>query len=262
MSRALCFSAALIAVLFLPNGIPAQPDVAAIVSRSVEANLRNYQALPGFNYFKIAHEPDGTMRTYEEIMLYGSRYSRWVAVNGEPLSPEREKDEQQKLVRTRQTRANESPEERTRRVADYERERQRDQLLLNEMGHAFEFTLEGEHLLEGREVYVVKARPRRGYRPPNNRAKVLTGMEGTLWIEKQTLQWVRVDAAVMRPVSIEGFLARVQPGTRFELHQAPVSDNLWLPTHFSMKARATILFLFSKTEEDDETYYGYYPARG
>jgi hypothetical protein len=42
-------------------------------------------------------------------------------------------------------------------------------------------------------------------------------MEGTLWIDKKTFQWVKVEATVIRPVSIAGFLAQVQTGRRFEL---------------------------------------------
>lgn len=55
-------------------------------------------------------------------------------------------------------------------------------------------------------------------------------MRGTLWIEKSTFQWVRVEAEVFRPVSIEGFLAQVQPGTRFLLDQAPVSETSGYPS--------------------------------
>ena len=257
MIPVLCFLAAFLVPL---DHHAAEPDAAMIVRRSVEANLRNYEALPRFDYFKVERRPDGTSRTFEEIMLFGSRYSRLTAVNGEALSQERERDEKQKLERVVKSRAGESPADRTRRVAGYQQERQRDQLLLNEMGNAFDFTMSGEQLLEGHEVYILKARPRRGYKPPNNRAKVLTGMEGTLWIEKNTFQWARVEARVMRPVSIEGFLARVEPGTRLELKHAPLSGDLWMPAHFSMKARATILFLFSKADEEDESYYGYHPA--
>lgn len=251
-------SACLTLALFSGSALT-RPDAAGIVRRSVDANMRNYAALPSFNYYKVEQGKDGISRTYEEIMLFGSRYSRLVAVNGEPLAPDRQMDEQRSLEQATQRRAGESPAARAKRVAVYEQERQRDQFLLNEMANAFEFTLAGEQSMGGRDVYVLKARPRRGYRPPNNRARVLTGMEGTLWIEKSSLQWVRVEAEVIRPVLIEGFLARVLPGTRFELDQAPVSD-LWLPSHFSMKARARILFVFSKADNQDETYYGYYPA--
>lgn len=252
---------ALSAVFAIPTPALAQKlDAATIVQRSVEAASENYKAAPRFNYFKIAHERDGSSRTYEEIMLYGSRYSRLTAVNGESLSPKQQAEEQRKLDAATQSRSGESPEERTKRVSGYERERQRDQDMLMEMASAFNFRVVAEETLDSHPVYVLKATPRRGYHPPNNRARVLTGMEGTLWIAKSTFHWVRVEAEVIRPVSIEGFLARVQPGTRFEMDQMAVSDVIWLPRHFAMQSHARILFFFSKHDEENEDYYGYTPV--
>lgn len=65
MKSALLFGAVLAVVLFLPESRAAALDVAAILHRSVEANLRNYEALPRFNYFKAGRGPDGTSRTYD-----------------------------------------------------------------------------------------------------------------------------------------------------------------------------------------------------
>ncbi|MFP5227499.1 MAG: hypothetical protein ACLGXA_07690 [Acidobacteriota bacterium] len=226
----------------------------------MEANQRNYNALPHLNYFKVVHGPEGKTRTYREIMLLGSRYSLLTETDGKQLTPDRAREEQRRLDQARQMRTAESPEQREKRVSAYKRERQRDQFLLNEMVNAFEFRLSGEERLGRHDAYVFKAEPRRGYRPPDNRARVLTGMRGTLWIDKSTSQWLRVEAEVFRTVSIEGFLAQVQPGTRFLLEQAPISGNLWLPTHYSMKARARILFFFPKNSDEEETYFGYAPA--
>jgi hypothetical protein len=116
----------------------------------------------------------------------------------------------------------------------------------------------GEQRLGAQDVYVLKATPRPGYKPPNTEAKVLTGMEGKLWIDKQTFQWVKVEATVIHPVSIGGFLAEVEAGTHFELEKMPVADSIWLPKHFAMKSRAKILFLFTRKSQSDETYSGYH----
>jgi len=69
-----------------------------------------------------------------------------------------------------------------------------------------------------------------------------------LWIDTKTLQWVKVEAHVVRPVAIEGFLARVERGTYFELEKAPLSDGTWQFEHFAM------LFLFNHRSAVDETY--------
>jgi hypothetical protein len=51
-------------------------------------------------------------------------------------------------------------------------------------------------------------------------------MQGKLWIDKDSFQWVKVEAQVMHPVSIEGFLAKVEPGTHFELEKEPVATDM------------------------------------
>ena len=61
-------------------------------------------------------------------------------------------------------------------------------------------------------------------------------------------------------MSIEGFLAQVEPGTRFELEKMPMADSIWLPTHFVMKSQAKVLFFFTWKSQAHETYYGYHEA--
>ena len=114
--------------------------------------------------------------------------------------------------------------------------------MMEQLTKALDFKLAGEQKLGAQDVYVLKATPHPGYEPPNNEAKVLTGMEGKLWIDKQTFQWLKVEATVIRPVSIGGFLAEVEPGTHFELEKMPVAGNIWLPKHFAMKSQAKIFF--------------------
>ncbi len=85
-------------------------------------------------------------------------------------------------------------------------------------------------------------------------------MRGELWIDQKTYQWVKVTARVIRPVSIEGFLAQVQPGTEFEIEKAPVSAGIWQITHYSSHADAKVLFMFNHKQQGNVTYYDFEPA--
>jgi hypothetical protein len=93
--------------------------------------------------------------------------------------------------------------------------------------------------------------------PPNIEARVLTGMQGEFWIDTKTYQLFRGWARVLRPVSIEGFLATVQPGTEFEIEQRPVGDGIWLPTRFFIHSRSDIAFVFHHHTSEDRTYFNY-----
>jgi hypothetical protein len=249
-----------LATLFLAVSAFAQPDVATIIQRSVEANNKDWEAAPQYDHFERDRQPDGGTRTYEVMMILGSDYQRLVAVNGKPLSPEEQASEQQKLEHVIAQRHDESAEQKAQRIARYEKDRKRDHLMMEQLTVAFDFKLLGKQKLGPYDVYVLQATPRPGYQPPNTETKVLTGMQGKLWIDKETYQWVKVEAEVVHPVSIVGFLAEVEPGTRFELEKMPVEDDIWLPSHFSMKARAKVLFFFSHKTQDDETYFDYHKA--
>lgn len=234
----------------------AQLRVETIIQRSVEANKLDWQADPEYSYFERDVQ-NGVTRTNQVMMIEGSPYYRLLAVNDKQLSKEDQAKEEQRLQQAIAQRKNESPQQRAARIAKYEKERKRDHLLMEQLTKAFNFTLEGEQKLGRDDVYVLQATRRPGYVPPNREARVLTGMKGELWIDKKTYQWVKVEAQVVHPVPIEGFLARVEPGTQFELEKMPVNDGVWLPKHFAMKAHAKVVGVFSHNTQEDVTYWGY-----
>lgn len=234
-----------------------QESVATIIQRSVEANERDWRAVPEFDYTERVKEGDGD-KTNAVTMLYGSPYERLIAVNGHPLNGEKEREEQRKYERVAAQRRGESADKRAARISKYEAERKRDHTLLDQMTKAFDFKLVGDDDLKGRKVYVLKATPRSGYRPPNRDSHVLPGMEGTLWIDHESFQWVKVEAHVTRPVRIEGFLAEVEPGTQFELEKVPVAPDIWVATHFAMKSNARVMMVFPHRSQQDITYSSYH----
>ncbi len=235
------------------------PDARTIIARSVQANDKDWDAFPNYDFDETDYFPGGHTRTYHVTMILGSPYERLTAVDSKPLSPEADAAAQRKMQLASAARRNETATERAKRISIYERDRNRDHLLMNQLAVAFNFKLTGEEKFGPYKVFVLKAKIRPEYNPPNRDAEVLTGMEGELWIDEQTFQWVKVEAHVIQPVTIEGFLARVEPGTRFELEKTPVANGVWLRQHFAMHSRAKILFLFAHNGQEEESYSNYRP---
>ena len=192
-------------------------------------------------------------------MIDGSPLELLVPNTGHPNAGELAK-EHQAVQHEISKRGRESAGARGTRIREFTMERERDQLMLAQLGEAFTFSLRGRQQVNGRSVYVIDARPRPGYSPPNAHARALTGMEGTLWIDATTFNWVKVTASVTRPVSIYGFVATVEPGTRFDLEKMPVAGDIWEPTHFSQYANARILGFFSHSTNEDVSYWHYVKA--
>src|SRR5438067_7811857 len=132
---------------------------------------------------------------------------------------------------------------------------------MEEMVKAFNFQLIGEDTVLGHRCFVLDATPRPSYQPTSRDTKVLKGMRGKMWIDVAQYQWVRVHAEVFRPVVFGLFIAHVQPGTEFTLEQQAVQGNIWLPTHFSNRVNAKVVF-WQHNFTDDETYSNYRRAEG
>ena len=236
-----------------------QPNVPEIIRKSVAATDRDWKEAP--NYIYTLREVDekldshGRMKsksinTWEVSVLDGSEYKKLIRRDGKPLSKEAQAAEEKKYEAEKLKRAQESPSERAKRVGKYQKERQQDHAMMREMATAFVFKLVGEETIDGHAAYVLDATPKPNYVPHSRETKVLTGMRGRLWVDKQQYQWVKVEAEVIHPVSFYA-VASVGPGTKFFLEQAPVGDGVWLPKHFAVKVNASIFWISRNSSEDD-----------
>jgi hypothetical protein len=244
-------------------GAATQPDATEIIRLSVQKIEADWKQAPQYSFVErdveSKRQATPTVKTYQVLMIEGSQYKRLVAINDRPLSSGEQAEEENKLRAEVLRRGGESERERRKRVAKFLKEREQDHSMLKEMVDAFDFRPAGEAKINGHDCWVFDAQPKPGYQPKTRESKVLSGMKGKLWIGKSQNQWVRVEAEVMRPVSLYGMLAKVGPGTHFFLEQAPIAGNLWLPTHFSVRVKASALGFINENSSDDETYRDYKP---
>ena len=251
------------ALAVVPATLLAQPpDAQEMVRRSVAAQTADWNAAPNYSFVErdtVAKHGAATSKTYEVLMIEGSQYNKLIAVGGRPLSSGEQADEDRRVQQEIQRRKRESPSARARRVAKYERERQQDHAMMLEMGEGFSFKLAGSEQVNGHDTWVLDATPKPGYQPKTRDTKVLTGMKGKLWVDKEQYHWVKVEAEVFKPVSFYGFLAKVGPGTRFVLENEPVDGGVWLPKHFAVKVNSTTLGFINHDSDNDETYRDYQP---
>src|ERR1700693_6239798 len=240
-----------------------QPDPLEIVRKSVEAIEANWKQAPNYSFvereIQSKKEGEPTVKSYEVLMIDGSPYHRLIAIGDKPLSPGEQAEEDQKMQNEIVKRERETDREEKKRMAKYVRGRKREHDMTREMVNAFEFRLAGEETVHGHDCWVLDTSPNPSYEPKDRESRVLLGMTGRLWIDKNQYQWVKARAEVVKPVSFYGFLAKVGPGTRFVLEQEPISNNLWLPRHFSMQVNASAFGFLNEDSTDDETYGDYKP---
>lgn len=260
-ARSLKYWVAVLALVsFLPQASTGESSPREIIKRSAAITERDWSVAPGWAFTEEdvdSRRGSVSTKTYEVLMIDGSPYNVLIDVNGQPLSPADRDNELQRLRLEIRKRHAESTEQRAKRISTYQREREQDHALLLDMIDAFTFTPAGVESIRGRDAYVFDAFPRPGYVPKRREGRILVGMKGRLYLDKETFQWARVEAEVVKPVVFFGFLAKVQPGTHFVLEQAPVNHDLWLPVRFTESVNLKALGVIEEQKRHEEVYSNY-----
>jgi hypothetical protein len=256
------------AVVFLAAvcTLTAAQDPREIVRRSVQlmdhnlALARNYTFLERSETRELdaaAHVQTRKILLYDVTMLEGSPYRRLVGKDDHGLSPEEERIEQKKLADSIAQRRKETPAERARRIADWERKRQREREPLDEVPDAFNFQIAGEGRIDGRDAWIIEGTPRPGYHARSSLAKLFTKCRGKIWIDKADYQWVKTEAEVTDNISWGLFVARLSKGARLDVQMTRVNDEVWLPKRFEVKCSARVALVKKYNIESDTSFSNY-----
>ena len=194
---------------------------------------------------------------YDVTMLEGSPYRRLVGKDDHALTPEEERIEQKKLQESIAQRQKETPAERAKRIADWEKRRQREREPLDEVPDAFNFHLAGETRIDGRDAWIIEGTPRPGYHARSTLAKLFPKFRGKLWIDKADYQWVKTEAEVTDNISWGLFVARLSKGARLDVEMTRVNDEVWLPKRIEAKVAARVALVKKYRIESDTSFSNY-----
>ena len=249
---------AIFCAIGLPDGRAhaADADLQEIIRRGTDAINADWAADPDYAYIERDEtQKNGkvTSKTSQVVMMADSDYYMPIAFDDHPLSPDQQKVELQKLKNEFQRRNREDPASRERRIVNYKKARDENGALVLDFPKAFNFELLREETVNGYPAYVLSGTPKKRAGPLSRAAKVLSGMHGTVWIEKEQFHAIRAECTVVAPVPIYGILARVLPGTHVELDMTPVTDSVWLIRNFSMTLNVSKLW-FRSTQVTRSTY--------
>jgi outer membrane lipoprotein-sorting protein len=235
-------------------------DLQEIVRKATATLDSDWARDPDYAYVERDETRKGesrTSRTSQVVMMAGSDYYLPLATNDQPLSPDWRKSELQKLKNEFQRRNAEDAAARQRRIDKYKKAREENGALLLDFPKAFTFEVVREESMNGFPAYVLSATPLKRTGPLSHAAKVLAGMQGTVWIDKENFHAIRGECYVVSPVPIYGILARVLPGTRVEIETAPVTQSTWLISKLSLSLTVSKFFWFQSTQVTISTYSDY-----
>ncbi len=213
-------------------------DAREIVRKSVELDQVNWLRMKDYTW--IARETERSLdssgavksekaQAWETLILYGEPHRRMLERDGKPLASDEQNKEQAKLDKIAAKLERETPEQRQRRLAEYEKRRRKDREFLQEITELYDFRLEADQQVDGHQAWVIAAAPKPGYEPRHRDAKPLLKIRGKLWIDKAEYQWVRLEAETTDTISFGLFIARLNPGAKLVFEQARVNNEIWLP---------------------------------
>lgn len=258
----------LLAIVAFASAILAAQNAKEIVQRAVQVNDRNEEIARNYTYLErqdirgldgSGREKSRKVETWDVTLLEGSPYRRLVARDDKPLPPADEKKEEEKLRKSIEERSRETEEQRRKRIADAEKRREeRRPRSLKELPEAFDFHLAGEEAIDGRDVWVVDATPRPGFKGTTTIARAMfPKVHCRFWIAKGDYHAVKLEIDALDTISLGWLLVRVAKGSRVTIESARVNDEVWLPKRVALTAGARMLLVIGAHIDMRIDYSGY-----
>jgi hypothetical protein len=226
--------------------IPSSPQ--QLVAATIANELKH--AVAGMHLGYTALERDAhTSRTKRVVETPNGDISMTIAQGGQPLSPEKLRDEEQHLLKLVDNPA---------AWAAHRKKQQRDDAeettLLRSIPDAFIFEYAGVRADGDGQIATVRFSPNPEFHPPSRESQVFQGMRGVMEISWPAARIVRIDGNIFQPVNFGwGILGRLNPGGRFLIEQAPVGNGRWEVTHTVLRFTGKVL-LVKDLNIDEESH--------
>jgi len=196
---------------------------------------------------KDGHSKNTSSMTRELFWVDGTQLQRVLTINGVPPSADFLAKQEKTL--DRQIYQLSSGQLDQRRAS--EKQIHEQQLLAQDVVSGFIFTLAGEEPCSGHTCAILKAEPILGFKGKSSFASLLPFLHGSILVDEQEKQWVRIDATPLKTVG--GSMAYIGGESFIHMKRAPVERGIWALTDAQMRINARLLW-DHKNEEVDHVY--------
>ncbi len=248
------------------SGLLSQEQIQQLIRTVADKDIENDKKLTNYTYVERGVEErldsrkqvkSTESKTYEILEISGEQVRRLVAKDDKPLSTKDAAKEEEKIQKIIDKEKSESEDERRKRQEKQDKEIEEGRQFEKEVANAYNFTLNGIEQLNGRDTYVIDGTPRPDFRSHVKDANLLPKFKFRAWIDKEEMQWAKLDIEATDTVSFGLFLARIHRGTRITIEQTRVNDEVWLPKHVALELDARIALLKELAENFDFNYSDY-----
>jgi hypothetical protein len=224
-----------------------------VVERAKWTEENNPQTAYAYQQHSVREKLDGDdivkekdEKLFEVFYIEGLMYRRLVKRNGQPLSAEEVKREQQRERDFRQ----QLPERRRRKAQGP----QQDDVALNEdLIGRYSYDLVGQETINGRSSYVLTYRPRSDDLPIRRRIdRLLNKVAGKVWVDTQDYEIVRLEIHLAGKATMwAGLLASVRK-LEGEFEQTRTEEGVWLPLRIQGFLDARVLITNYRLTQNEQ----------
>ncbi len=232
----------------------AKSDPRALVQAALENEIDNsYGHRPPVRYLlrKITRNTDTTKQIVE---TRDGGVARLIAIHDQPLTPSQTQAEVQRLQDLVS-----DPEAQQHRKRNEERDAARLVGVMRLLSAAFLNQYVGPVQTPNGVAIRLTFAPNPSFSPSTLESRILTGIEGEIWIDPTDLRVVRIEGHLFRKVDYGwGILGILYPGGTIVIDQARTPDCGWQLTHLNLNMNGKALMLKPLHVVVDETATDYH----
>lgn len=250
------------------------PDVESLM-KAIVANQEKIEELREkytFRQTETANKFDGNGRVKEsevrvsEVTPIAGRYvERLVSINDKPLSAKEQEDEDKRvqkeieeILKKREKREQERLGRERDKVKGEDTYEERGNFTILGILRLSEVTSVRREMFRGFEVIAFDFEPKKGVKPKNRTESIINKLAGTMWIDEEAKQIVRLEARFTDSFKMGGgLLASIAPSTAVALEQQKVGEEVWMPSYAEANISARV-FLLAKFNRNVLTRYSDY----
>lgn len=236
------------------------PDIPTLL-RDIGKNQRALEDLRQLYTCHLSEEEDKTdsdgnvksrtMKDYDVFYIGDEPALHLLAKDGKPLTGDEKKDEDDKFnkqydkLKKKQAELAGDPKKQAKQEEE-------DEAQLSDFLRAELFTNPRRETFRGHEVIAFDVNGNPDYKPKKRIDSIIQKLSGTMWVDEQAREIVRLEARFAEGVKIGGGLvASLAKGSNFVFEQEKINDEVWLPSYAEVHFAGRIVFVTLKQNAID-----------
>jgi hypothetical protein len=229
-----------------------QPEALAVVRSAVAAEMQASETDKSNWAYRDEDDSPGHRATYNAIETPQGELRRLIALNGQPLSPAADREEQERIRRY----ISDSAEQARNRKSSAHDDAQAAELL-RMLPDAFLWSIAGQNA----EEITLDFRPNPAFNPPDTQSRVLGAMGGQMVVDRRGQRIHILRGKLLKEIVFGlAIFGKLDAGGTFQVERRLVGNGHWqiAETHVHIGGRA--LFFKSIGTQQDEVKTNWHPS--